>query len=634
MSLTKQLFILLSSLLLMVFAVNFILTINNIRSYLEGEAQIHAQDTATSLGLSLSPYMQQPEDPIIELRMNAIFDMGYYQEIKLLDSKGQELLGLTNQVSMETVPQWFIHALPMTLAVAESEISSGWQIAGRVLVTVNPGYAYLKLYEYSKESLYTAVIMLMVSWALLYILLYFTLSSLKKINQMAVQITAGQFETISPLPWTSEVKNVTLSMNMMSEKLSGVISGLNGKLETLGDKLNVDELTGLNKRVGFESDLEFVFVQDLEAFLFLIKIDGLSQLTKELGDQKVDSFILDFASVLKQFVQQDEASTVQAYRFFAGEFVLLIKNQDSVKILQLAEQLTRAFGKLGSDYHRLDIAHMGITPIQPGIETAELLFAANEAYEQARLIGANRYFLRDGPEKAKDISEWKQDVFNIIENKDYTIRYINDTRQIESDNLIMQETSTQARDSQREAIAIATFISIAEKYSIIVDMEKHITARVLLELKEQQIKHQIAINISTRTVKDSEFRAWLRQQLETHSDICSQLVFSLTAYAVSKDFSAYEGFINFVHNYGAQVIIKRFEPQSMSLDKVKQLKPDYVRMARTLSQGLANDQEKQQFVQVMQEICQLIDIELYAEVAQSEADRQCLKNIGITGISN
>ena len=88
MSLSKQLLILISALFLMIFSVNFVLSVNNIRDYLEGESQIHAQDTATSLGLSLSPYMVDNKDPVIEMMMNAIFDRGYYKEIQLVDVNG------------------------------------------------------------------------------------------------------------------------------------------------------------------------------------------------------------------------------------------------------------------------------------------------------------------------------------------------------------------------------------------------------------------------------------------------------------------------------------------------------------------------------------------------------------------
>jgi len=150
MSLSKQLLLLISVIFIIVFSVNFILSIGNIKSYLEVESEVHVQDTATSLGLSLSPYMVDEKDPIIRTMMNAIFDMGYYKEMRLVDVDGNDLIKLTNTEQLSGVPTWLIDVMPMKVSTAVSEISSGWSISGTLYVTTNPGYAYLKLYEQGK----------------------------------------------------------------------------------------------------------------------------------------------------------------------------------------------------------------------------------------------------------------------------------------------------------------------------------------------------------------------------------------------------------------------------------------------------------------------------------------------------
>ncbi|NOR72240.1 MAG: GGDEF domain-containing protein, partial [Methylomarinum sp.] len=187
MSLSKQLLFLISALFLIIFSLNFALSVNNIKGYLEGEAKIHAQDTATSLGLSLSSYMVNETDPVIETTMNALFDMGYYQEIKLVNVERKALVTLTNKAELEGVPTWFIALLPMQTAAAESEISGGWSIAGVVSVTLNPGYAYLKLYEQVVSSFYYSLIALLLSIALLLLVLRITFAPLTKINLMALE---------------------------------------------------------------------------------------------------------------------------------------------------------------------------------------------------------------------------------------------------------------------------------------------------------------------------------------------------------------------------------------------------------------------------------------------------------------
>ena len=147
MSLSKQLMLLISAIFFAIFAVTFYLSINNIKNYLEIESEVHAQDTATSLGLSLSPYILDKEDTILETMVNTIFDRGYFREILLTDIDGEVLVRKTNPETFAEVPDWFIQSLPMKTGSAFSDIDAGWMIGGRVEVSIHPGFGYLRLWE-------------------------------------------------------------------------------------------------------------------------------------------------------------------------------------------------------------------------------------------------------------------------------------------------------------------------------------------------------------------------------------------------------------------------------------------------------------------------------------------------------
>ena len=452
MSLSKQLLILISALFLIIFSVNFVLSVNNIRSYLEGESQIHAQDTATSLGLSLSPYMVDTQDPVLETMMKAIFDRGYYKEIKLVDVTGQSLVTLRNDRTFASVPQWFIDFVPMQTARADSEISSGWSISGTISVTINPGYAYFKLYEQVKTSFYYSLMVFAASIVLLLLVLQITLSSLKRIGVMAETISTGHFDMIKRLPWTTEVRKVALSMNVMSKKLERVIQNLNTKLENIGKKLQLDELTGLSKKSSFELRLKEVQSSHEEAFVFMIKIDALTSLVKELGPDTIDQFIKDFAEILKSKTSVDSSVDIDAYRFFGSEFVLLMRGATVDQSERLARSLSTSFTELGEQYNKKDIAHIGVAAFDPFSPKNNILLAANEAYEQAQLIGANSYYLRKGKDRAKDMAEWKELVFDIVDNDDFNVSYVSTTENLQTADVLMQDAFSEALDKNGDVL--------------------------------------------------------------------------------------------------------------------------------------------------------------------------------------
>lgn len=635
MSLSKQLLLLLSALFLMIFSVNFVLSVNNIRGYLEGEAEVHAQDTATSLGLSLSPYMVNEKDPVIETMMNAIFDMGYYQQIKLVNVDDQALVTLTNNSKVEGVPDWFIESIPMQTVTVASEISSGWNISGVVYVTLNPGYAHLKLYQQALSSFYYSLAAFVVSIALLLVVLRVTLAPLKKIDQMAITLAKGEFTTIDSLPWTTEVRNVTASMNMMSNKIAAAIRNLNLKLNDIGKKLQQDELTGLSKKGTFETEMKHLFTADagIDAYVLMIKVDGLGSLVKELGSEAIDTFLIDFSQAIKNVAAQSIYGEVSIYRFVGSEFVLLVKQMTFEQVEQLAKELSVTFVEVGEKYQRPDIAHIGVAPVNPIGSAESVLLAAKEAFAQAQLIGANSYYVRTGEDQAKGIAEWKGLVFDIVDNREYSVFFVDKVLCFQTQQILMEEAFTHALDNEGNELAIGTFVSIAEKFEKIIELDKGVILKVMTYIERESIAHAVAINLSTRTIKNSDFRAWLVERIKQKQAIAPQLVFSLSAYAVAKDIVAYKEFIAFVHQLNAKVMIKRYETQSLSSNLVKELAPDYIRLARDLGQNIVHDQGKIDFVETMKGIGELLDIDILAENITSKDDFMCIKQCGISGAS-
>jgi EAL domain-containing protein (putative c-di-GMP-specific phosphodiesterase class I) len=80
-------------------------------------------------------------------------------------------------------------------------------------------------------------------------------------------------------------------------------------------------------------------------------------------------------------------------------------------------------------------------------------------------------------------------------------------------------------------------------------------------------------------------------------------------------------------------MLKRFETQSMPLDMAKDLKPDYVRLARDLGADLSRDESKKAFIETIQQAAQLLDIIILAENVQSDDDYAVMRAIGLFGAS-
>ena len=79
--------------------------------------------------------------------INAIYDSGYYQQIRLNDVEGKEVYSRQTDMKVSDVFAWFIKMVPIHNASAKSEIMIGWSRFGTLEVSGHTGNAYRQLYS-------------------------------------------------------------------------------------------------------------------------------------------------------------------------------------------------------------------------------------------------------------------------------------------------------------------------------------------------------------------------------------------------------------------------------------------------------------------------------------------------------
>lgn len=636
MSLSKQLMLLISLIFIAIFSVNFYASITNIRDYLQIESEIHAQDTATSLGLSLSPYILEEDNSILETMINAIFDRGYYFAITLENMKGKELVRKTNPKTFEVVPAWFTELLPMETVTAKSVIDAGWVKGGTIYVTIHPGFGYLKLWEQAKKTLIYSAIMLVIFILILIAILQMVLRPLARIDRLALSIADGNFDTIGELPWTTEIRNIAVSMNFMSGKIEKAISSLNERLEETGKRLRIDELTGLETRGTFETEMKQRFMSGWSGYLFVIKINDLAGYARAQSSRQVDDFIVGFATVVREVLTESNLSDEYFYRLIGSEFSLLADCGDKNSAEQLCEKLITKLVAYGEDHDKIEVAHIGGVVFDPLGTTESMLSSALEAYEKARMISANAFALSEERGTSHDQDQWKEIVREVIDHERIEVNFAAQSYGLTpgiEDQLLIEEAVAGVYDSAGDALPIGTFISVAENIGSIIPFDLYMVGQVIDYIKANQIAHDVAINLSFTSLSSNEFRSKLYTLLGENAEIREKLVFCVTAYGATKSLESFGSFIDFVHRNGAKVILKRFESRFIPMSDIKQFKLDYIRLARVYTEKISRDAEKQQLVKAMKELGDILDIVILAEAVESDSDYAAVKEIGIAGAS-
>lgn len=153
MTLFRQLLItivlLLSLMLVVVMAINFQTT----KSYLIDQLRSTTQDSATTLSMQVSDFMALEDYTSVESYVNAVFDSGYFSEVRIHAYATDENIVRSNAIKVSGVPTWFTDVIDFDVPTAKAVISNGWNELGQVYVTGSAGYGYYQLWLASRDLL-------------------------------------------------------------------------------------------------------------------------------------------------------------------------------------------------------------------------------------------------------------------------------------------------------------------------------------------------------------------------------------------------------------------------------------------------------------------------------------------------
>lgn len=238
----------------------------------------HAQDTATSLGLSVSSYMAEEDLSTVKSMIDAIFDRGYYSRIHLVATDNRTLLERSARIDLEGVPDWFVALLNLEIPPANAEVLAGWNIAGVVSVESHPGYAYRQLWRTFTQILYWLVMVAVGVGILGAFGIHALLRPMRAVEQQAEGVSARNYIVQEKLPRTRELRSMVLAMNRMTRKVQSMFKEQARSAEQMREIAYQDSVTGLGNRRYFEAQLRSA-VQKSEKVqngaLLVVRINGV-----------------------------------------------------------------------------------------------------------------------------------------------------------------------------------------------------------------------------------------------------------------------------------------------------------------------------------------------------------------------
>ena len=463
------------------------------------------------------------------------------------------------------------------------------------------------------------------------------IGAINALNIYLKNILEGKVIKDSSIPKISFTDLNQLHTNIieLTKKYVNSANELAIKKDIIHQKERTDELTGLPNKKSFENDLKYMFISNKKGYIIQLRIDKIGIHSQNHGSEIVDSLIEDFSHTIKKYFHSNTKTNNTIYRFFSGEFAMIMQEEDSVKIEDTLQEIMSLTKMLSDKYYFFDNAvYYGAIPFDQYGTIESIQQSAQDAFQIAFKEKTTKYYIADTKNQLEVNQKLENTVKDIIARNDFVIQYLHDTYSLDAkQTLLMQEVAPLIIDSfTYESIPSGKFISVAEKLGYISDFDKALVEKILEQIELGEITHKICVMLSVISLSDQLFLLWLSDILKTNA-YSKQLVFVSPSYSVASNYEVFLKFSELLEEVKHDFMIKRYDPLDLPLKKLEKLQPSYVRLERTLCQDFKKDSTKQHVVKQIVMFADDHNIKVLSDSVKKEQDLTAFEMLGLYGTS-
>ncbi len=366
-----------------------------------------------------------------------------------------------------------------------------------------------------------------------------------------------------------------------------------------------------------------------------IDLDRFKTLNDTLGHECGDLLLKEVGVRIKSCVR--EMDTVA--RFGGDEFVVLLesvseeRDDASRNVALVAEKIREALAKpyMLKDHEHHSSPSIGICLFQGNKESVDtLLEHADMAMYQAKQAGRNtvRFFDPVMQQNVASHDALENDLHHAIALRQLHLHY-----QIQVDNEdrpIGAEVLLRWTHPERGMVMPGQFIPVAEESSLIIDIGNWVLQTVCQQLaqwsKDDKMRHlTLTVNISAKQFSQPDFVDLVADTLSLHQADPTRLKMELSEKLVLADIDGTMEKIDALKALGVRLAIDNFSTVYSSLSYLKQLSSDQIKIHQDFVQGITQGGNDAQLVQTIIDLAKSLDMNIFAEGVETEAQRAFLQ---------
>ncbi|MBU3069451.1 EAL domain-containing protein [Aestuariicella sp. G3-2] len=632
MTLYRQLILVITCLIASIMAGNFVVSVINARDYVSQQMEIHAQDTATSLGLTISHAAKAKDEAEIRSFVDVVFDRGYYRQVTYRSVSGDMLVESKMPIVIEGVPNWFIQLIDLSEPVGHAEVISGWFRLGAVDVVSHPGLAYLDLWRVFKDQLWLFLFTSVFCYLLAGLGLAVLLRPLRQVEVQAEAICRREFPVQSNLPRTRELRRMVLAMNRMVQKIQSMFQEQVELSSELRRQANFDPVTELLNRSGFDAHLESRLSSERGGSageMVLIQLSGLSEFNLRVGRATGDQCLKGLAEALTEsLVQYPDAILGRRTGTDLCAFIPLVDLEEGEAIA--GELFSRLNGlSWFREAEELQL-HMGVAFASRVTEQGSLLVEADLALRSAQSQGEANYQWHqvDSAENSRSASEWQELLGEALEHKRFTFHV---QPVFERDGKTLSQWEVFCRlPVDGDLLAAGVFLPMAERFG----MSESIDCLMIKMLAEQYTEARgpkVCVNLSPSSLVSETFLPWLDVFLRNNRAFAQRLVLELPGYSLATHEREVRSLALKVNELGSQLLLDHFGTGVAAFAFLQSLPLFALKVDRCFVNEIDLNADNRFFVQSLVQIAHSCDVKLLVEGVETEAEWSVLQSLGIDG---
>jgi diguanylate cyclase (GGDEF)-like protein len=640
MTLYRQLIIVITALFTASFLVSVTISTVNLRSFLEEQFQSHAQDTATSLGLSLSPYMHSHDMAALNSMVDAIYDRGYYKTIRLTTVNGEPLIERSSPGTINGVPSWFVDHVHLRVPAAEAMVMSGWKQAATVAVVSHPGYAYQQLWKNCLDTFLVFSLTAAAASLLGIVAVYLLLKPLKRVETQAGAICQKNFAIQGKLPRTRELRRVVEAMNRLAGKVDEIFTDQASLAERLREQAYQDPVTGLGNRRYFERQ----FQSSLESregssggALLLLELSRLKQINTASGYQAGDVLLHRIAELV-----QTRLADFRKYflsRLSGAGFGIVVEDIDNRAADALAGSLSRDLLQLHTGDLVTDgnIAHIGLTMWEPGNSLSGVLAEADNALRTARNSGDNAWHrfepATEAPYSIPGIVQWHSYLKQAICTAGAALC----AQPVlvftgAHDKLFHKEVFLRLPDKNGNIMKAGIFMPVAEQSGLATDLDRLAIGKLLEFLSANPADScRYAVNLTASSLHDTALVEWLYKELQADQDRNRRIDFEFPESSVLRDIKTTRTVIEKLSALGCNCGIDHFGRGFNSFGYLRSLGVQYLKIDGGYTRNIHLEPDNRFLIKALADTAHSVDIRVFAVAVESREELDAIRALNVDG---